>query len=155
MKGNVERRREEEGAGRRGPGEEAGETHHGVEGPRGQLTPLLGVPRLLPAAPCVLQESRLRLAPGLGRGQLVLLTLTQEHPGSRPGSQSPGTEPLPQPGPARTHLPLWPNRRKRTQRTMQVTPTWMPTTTLVVEVAPTSCFRQSQGGLRAAGRSTG
>lgn len=53
----------------------------------------------------------------------------------------------------RTHLPLWPNRRKRIQKTMQVTPMWMPMTMPVVDVwLVTSSFRQSQGGLKARGQ---
>lgn len=52
----------------------------------------------------------------------------------------------------RTHLPLWPNRRKRTQKMMQVTPMWMPMTMPVVDVwLVTSSFRQSHGGVNARG----
>lgn len=52
-----------------------------------------------------------------------------------------------------TYLPLWPNRRKRTQKMMQVTPMWMPMTMPVVDVwLVDSSFRQSHGGLRARGR---
>lgn len=52
----------------------------------------------------------------------------------------------------RRTLPLWPNRRKRTQKMMQVTPMWMPMTMPVVDVwLVTSSFRQSHGGVNARG----
>lgn len=57
---------------------------------------------------------------------------------------------LPTPRRPRPHLPLWPNKRKRTQKMMQVTPMWMPMTMPVVDVwLVASSFRQSHGGLRA------
>lgn len=72
-------------------------------------------------------------------------------PSSRPSHPSPAPSPWP-----RTHLPLWPNRRKRTQKMMQVTPMWMPMTMPVADVwSVASSFRQSHGGLRAAGRGRG
>lgn len=65
-----------------------------------------------------------------------------------PGRPTPG-QGSPPPWPS-THLPLWPNRRKRTQKMMQVTPMWMPMTIPVVDIwLVASSFRQSHGGLRA------
>lgn len=118
------------------------------------------------------QDAGVPVAPGaLRRGELVFHVLTQEHSeglsresggefwkGARwgswgpPGPPSPAGMPRPHPWP-RTHLPLWPNRRKRTQKMMQVTPMWMPTTMPAVDVwLAASSFRQSQGGLRTVGR---